>query len=149
MNEQGLEVLDSSVQKTREWIVQVADLGDLSPHDAYKAIRAVLQTLRDRLPLIEAVHFSAQLPLLLRGIFFEGWNPSSVPVKMHREEFLASVRGRIVPTRFVDPERVTREVLAVVSRNLARGEVDKLRHCLPADLLCLFPQNTHATASAA
>ena len=64
MSEQGLEVLDSTYQKTQEWIGQLAENSHLEKGDAYKALRAVVLTLRDRLPMEEAVHFGAQLPML-------------------------------------------------------------------------------------
>jgi hypothetical protein len=68
VSEQGLEVLDSSYQKTQEWIGSLATQAHLDKSDAYKALRAVLLTLRDRLPMEEAVHFGAQLPMMLRGL---------------------------------------------------------------------------------
>ena len=51
MSEQGLEVLDSTYHKTQEWIGQLAENSHLEKGDAYKALRAVLLTLRDRLPI--------------------------------------------------------------------------------------------------
>ena len=50
MSEQGLEVLESTFQKTHEWIGTLAAQSHLDKGDAYKALRAVLLTLRDRLP---------------------------------------------------------------------------------------------------
>lgn len=76
MSEQGLE---SSTQKTYEWIARVAEAAHLEKRDAYKSLRAVLQTMRDRLPIDDAVLFAAQLPLLLRGLFTKGWEPSKLP----------------------------------------------------------------------
>ena len=61
MSEQGLEVLDATYQKTQEWIGSLAETSHLEKGEAYKALRAVLMTLRDRLPMLEAVHFGAQL----------------------------------------------------------------------------------------
>ena len=40
---------------------------------AYRALRSVLHVLRDRLTPEQAVHLGAQLPLLVRGIFYDGW----------------------------------------------------------------------------
>ena len=59
MSEQGLEVLDATYQKTQEWIGSLAETSHLEKGEAYKALRAVLMTLRDRLPMLEAVHFGS------------------------------------------------------------------------------------------
>ena len=59
--------------------MRFADVSHLDKNDGYKALRAVLQTLRDQLPVNEAVHFASQLPLLLRGLLFEEWRPANVP----------------------------------------------------------------------
>jgi len=63
MSDQGLEVLGSTYHKTQGWIGQLAENSHLEKGDAYKALRAVLLTLRDRLPIQEPVHFGAQLPM--------------------------------------------------------------------------------------
>jgi uncharacterized protein (DUF2267 family) len=141
MSEQGLETIESSTQKAYEWIARLAEGGHLEKRDAYKALRAVLQTLRDRLPLDDAVHFGAQLPLLIRGLYYEGWEPSKVPVKMSREEFLAAISDKIVTDKVIDPVRITGCVLEVISGHVAPGETEKLRHCFPKALQTLWPQS--------
>src|SRR5215207_818759 len=74
-----LDILDRSVEKANIWINDVAaELGTTARHEAYRALRAFLHALRDRLPIAEAVQLSAQFPLLIRGIYFEGWQPSYV-----------------------------------------------------------------------
>jgi uncharacterized protein (DUF2267 family) len=78
-------------------------------------LRVVLQTLRDRLPLNLVVYFSAQLPMLVRGLYYEGWEPSNVPIKMSREQFLEAVRTKIVADRVIDPAETIQSVLAVVA----------------------------------
>src|SRR5213595_4151499 len=113
MSQQGLETIESTTQKTHEWIAQVAEALHMEKRDAYKALRAVLQTLRDRLPLEVAVHFGAQLPMLIRGMYYEGWEPSKVPIKMSREEFLAVVQSRLIAGRVIDPEETVQAVLVV------------------------------------
>jgi uncharacterized protein (DUF2267 family) len=139
MSAQGLEVIESSTHKTHEWIASIAEAAHLEKRDAYRALRAVLQTMRDRLPLDDAVHFAAQLPMFLRGLFYEGWEPSKVPIKMSLEEFLLAVQGKIVSDRVIDPVRITQSVLLVVMSFVGVAEIEKIKHCFPKDMQSLWP----------
>ena len=138
MSAQGLEVIEASTQKTHEWIASIAVATYMEKRDAYKALRAVLQTMRDRLPMNDAVHFAAQLPMFLRGLFFEGWKPSNVPIAMSREEFLQTVSEKIVTDRAVDPLRVTQIVFSVIMSHVGVGEMEKIKHCFPKDMQTLW-----------
>lgn len=73
MSVTGLDVFDSTLQKTNEWLQQIMQqLGTDSRQEAYIGLRATLHTLRDRLPLEVVAHLGAQLPMLVRGIYYEG-----------------------------------------------------------------------------
>jgi uncharacterized protein (DUF2267 family) len=139
MSAQHLEALESTVQKTHLWIDTVAEAAHMDTHTAYQALRAVLQTLRDRLPAEEAAHLGAQLPMLVRGFYYEGWRPSEAPQRLDRESFLERVGERIVSSRILDPEAVVQTVLTVVGRFLSAGELEKIGRILPADLRDLLP----------
>jgi uncharacterized protein (DUF2267 family) len=139
MSQQGLEVIESSTQKTHEWINDIADTAHLEKRDAFKALRAVLHALRDRLSLHDAVHFAAQLPTFVRGLFYDGWQPAKVPIKMSREEFLSLVQADVVTDDIVDPLRMTEAVLLTTMNYVDAGEMDKVRHCLPKDMQALSP----------
>jgi len=67
----GLEVFDKTLQIAPVW------LGEMGPdrQRAHHALRAVRHALRDRLPLHLAAHLGAQLPLLVRGIYYDSWHP--------------------------------------------------------------------------
>jgi uncharacterized protein (DUF2267 family) len=145
MSEQGLETIDTMVQKTHEWIARIAESIYMEKRDAWKSLRAMLQTLRDRLPADLAVHFSAQLPMLVRGLYYEGWEPSKVPIKMSREEFLPVVQSRIIADRVIDPVETVQNVLAIVANHIHGGEMHKMMDVFPRDIQSLFP----ALASAA
>jgi uncharacterized protein (DUF2267 family) len=145
MSEQGLETIESTTQKTHEWIARVAETVHMEKRDAYKALRAVLQTVRDRLPVDLAVHFGAQLPMLVRGLYYEGWEPSKLPIKMSRQEFLDTVQEKIVAGRVIDPAETVQGVLSVVASHIGAGEMGKLMHSFPQGMQSLFP----ALASAA
>ncbi len=74
--------LDRTVQETDKWLKEIG--GGLEVEDrqiAYHALRGVLYTLRDRIEPNETFHLAAQLPLMIRGIFFEGYKPANKPEK--------------------------------------------------------------------
>jgi uncharacterized protein (DUF2267 family) len=134
MSEQGLETIESTTQKTYEWIARIAERLHIEKRDAYKSLGAVLQTLRNRLPRDLAVHFGAQLPMLVRGLYYQGWEPSKVPVKMSCQEFLDTVQEKIVAGRVIDPAETVESVVSVVASYISAGKMAKLMHSFPHDM---------------
>jgi uncharacterized protein (DUF2267 family) len=98
---------ESTYRTTSAWLRELMrELGWDDPRRAYAALRAVLHALRDRLTVAEAADLSAQLPMLVRGLFFEGWRPNAVPVKeQRREDFLAHVAAAFRDDPGVYPRR--------------------------------------------
>lgn len=83
------QTLDQSVQSAQAWIDRVAEQFATDDRDfALRVTKAYLHALRDQLPVADAAHFAAQLPDLLRGVFYEGWSPTRVPVHMTLEELV-------------------------------------------------------------
>ena len=139
MSQQGLETIEATTQKTQEWIARIAETLHMEKGDAWKSLRAVLQTARDRLPLDVTVHFGAQLPMLIRGLYYEGWEPSKVPIKMSLQEFLDAIAQKIVSDRAIDPAETTQAVLSVIGSYIGLGEMEKVKHAFPRDMQNLFP----------
>lgn len=132
--------INSAVQKTYEWLVDVEQ--ELHTDDrqvAYHALRAVLHALRDRLPVEEAAHLASELPILLRGLYYEGWRPSHKPEKLDRDEFLARVAETYDASPTFDPLWLTHAVLAVLDKRVAAGEMSDIRGTLPKDFIELWP----------
>jgi uncharacterized protein (DUF2267 family) len=134
MGEPGLEVLDSTLQKTHLWLKDIAEAAHTDKPTAYKALRVVLQAIRDRLPVDEAAHFSAELPLLVRGIYFEGWHPAATPVKFSRKELFDTVQATIVAPEPIDSQRMVGAVFETLKKHLSPGEIEHLKKVLPKDL---------------
>ena len=93
----GLQTLDHSVQTTNVWLNGIMqELHTMDRQEAWQALRASLHALRDRLPVDEAAHLAAQLPLVIRGVYFEGWRPAGKPDKVRdAQEFLGHVRREL------------------------------------------------------
>jgi len=127
--------INSSVQKTYEWLAELEhELHITDRQAAYHALRSVLHALRDRLPVEEAAHLAAELPMVLRGMYYEGWRPTHKPEKLNREAFLERVSEGYGAPLPPDPQRMTEAVLAVVQRRIAPGEIADVRGTLPKDL---------------
>src|SRR5262245_11315930 len=87
-----LESIDRTIARTNEWLVELRLLLNDADTDSLATLRAVLHALRDRLPLMAGVRLGAQLPTLLRGVYYEGWRPDRGHVHTRTlEEFLALV----------------------------------------------------------
>jgi uncharacterized protein (DUF2267 family) len=138
----GLDVFDTTVQETNEWLRAIQEeMGWGDRQLAYLALRGTLHALRDHLTVDEAAHLAAQLPLLVRGIYYDAWDPSRVPVReRHREQFLARVADAFERTRPVDPEQAARSVLRVLGTRISAGEIDNVRRMLPEDVRALWPE---------
>ncbi len=128
-----------SIEHARRWLTLIDDQLLLdSRGDAYSILRNVLHTLRDRLPLPTAAHFSAQLPLLLRGVFWDGWKPE-VPVdKMTRSEFIDRIDRGLSLKGVSETEDAIRAVTSVLAFELGSGTVEKLLAVLPESYGVLF-----------
>ena len=141
MSATGLEVFDTTVQKTNIWLNDLMEiLGWDSKQKAYLALRVVLHALRDRLTVEEVAQFSAQLPMLIRGFFYEGWDPTGKPLReRHKEQFLARIRQEVREDSRIDAEHVARAVFAVLAKRITEGEIEDIEHVLPADIRELWP----------
>jgi uncharacterized protein (DUF2267 family) len=142
----GLAVFDSTIQKTNSWLkdlMEELDSPDKHPdkHKAYQALRATLHALRDRLTVEEGAQFAAQLPMLIRGLYYEGWDPRGKPLRArHKEQFLAAIDHECRSSDgSSDPERGARAVFSVLAQHVSNGEIEDVKHVLPAELRELWP----------
>ncbi|MET8357461.1 DUF2267 domain-containing protein [Micromonospora zamorensis] len=108
-------------------------------NQSYAALRTVLHLLRDRLPVDESVEFAQQLPVLVRGIYFDGWVPSDVPIKLNRDDFLYEVRQGFPYDAEGGAERVTQVVLDTLRRHVTQGEWQDVKDTMPKDLAMMMP----------
>jgi uncharacterized protein (DUF2267 family) len=141
MSATGLEVFDITLHKTNSWLKEL--MLELHWHDrrkAYLAMRATLHSLRDRLTVEEVAQLAAQLPMLIRGFYYEGWDPTGKPLKIRdKEEFLGLVEHELRGNELIDPERVARAVFKVLSDRVTEGEIEDVKHLLPAEIRELWP----------
>ena len=137
----GHPSFDHTVQEANIWLKAVADqLHFEERRSAYSGLRAVLHAFRDRLEPNSAVHFSAQLPMVIRGLYYEGWRLADKPTADHTvDEFCARVASELPPQFPMDPRTLSRGVLQVVFDQLDPGETAKVIDQLPVPLRSLWP----------
>ena len=140
MTQTSLAPFESTLQTTNIWLNDVLGLlGWQEHHRAYHALRAVLHALRDRLPVDQAAALAAQLPMLVRGFYYEGWHPHGKPVKeRHKEEFLAHITEAFREDPLVDPEEIVQAVFQVLSKHITRGEIERVKQSLPTEIRSLW-----------
>lgn len=130
----NVDSLDRSIAKTNAWLADVAEgFGTDDRRFAYRMMRAWLHALRDRLTVQVAAHFAAQLPELLRGVFYDGWNPSRVPLKYGPDEYVTRF-AREAAIHDSDVAKAAAVVTAVIRMHVSGGLVDEVLGLLPADL---------------
>ena len=136
-----VSVFSKTEQKTMHWINGVAsNMGSIDTQRSYKILRAVLHATRDRLVPDEAVQLGAQLPMLVRGFYYEGWHPHDKPKRYrHKAEFLAEVKKDVPDLDDVQLERAVTAVFETLESEMPGGELDQVRHALPAELRELWP----------
>jgi uncharacterized protein (DUF2267 family) len=127
------DIIPKSVQKIHEWLDDICERGGWQDRKrGLAALRAALHELRDHLPLQECAHLSAELPLFVRGLFFENWQPEIHPPKERRQEdFLKAVEERLGPWGDMDGERTARAVFQTLANKIDPEFIEKIRDVLP------------------
>lgn len=140
MSQTGLAAFDTTLHATNVWLKELmVQAGWDDRRRAYHVLREVLHALRDRLPVGEAAALGAQLPLLVRGMYYEGWHPAGKPLKQHKGELLTRIAEAL---GFGSPgiaEEVARAVFEVMARHVSAGAIEALRRALPAEFRGLWP----------
>ena len=141
MSATGLAVFDKTIHETNGYVkivMRELETGDRGM--AFGALRGALHALRDILDIQTCAHLSAQLPMLVRGLFFEGWTPHAVPAHARRlEEFLERVSQHLPPQLQGNPEEAARAVFAALRERLERGELEKVIDRMPKALHGVWP----------
>ena len=143
----GLEVWDSSIQRTNAWLKELMlELNSGDHRKTYLMLRSVLHSLRDHLAVVDAIYVGEQLPMLIRGMYFEHWNVTGKPLPLrNRNDFFKVVSHYMARDgETSDAEAGTRAVFRLLDRKATDGEIDDLHHVIPGILLDLWPRSLRA-----
>lgn len=132
---------EKTLEESVAWLDDLMSLAhDEDPQRALRLLRVGLHAIRDRLTADEAAHLGAQMPMLMRGLYFEGWRPAHKPVKERtREEFLAHIREAFENDPPEDDEKKFHAVCRLLERRVSGGELDDVKHALPKQIRALWP----------
>jgi uncharacterized protein (DUF2267 family) len=133
---------DKYSTEANQWLAVVSrHLGLHDRQQAGRIFRAVLHALRDRIPASDAVQFGAQLPIIWKGIYFDGFKLRKEPVVIRDAQewlmFIAShdafAEGHDFPT--AEHTRLAFQgVMAALEELLSSGQYTQVVHALHADI---------------
>jgi uncharacterized protein (DUF2267 family) len=137
----GLEVFDKTLHTTNQWLDEIcAEIGP-DKHLAWHVLGAVLRSIRDELLIGQSAHLAAQLPLLVRGAFFDQYRPAAQPVaERSQEDFIARIREELAGCRPVRPDLAATAVMRTLNRHITEGQIKKARDALPKGIRALWPE---------
>lgn len=140
MSATGLDVFDRTVQTTNIWLNEISE--EIGPDRklAWHVLGTVLRALRDHIPGPLGAHLAAELPLLVRGAYYDQYRPSDQPVPdRDLESFLQGIAHGLEDARPVSPQAAVTAVFGVLSHHLPAGQVEKARQALPKEIRPLWP----------
>ena len=144
MPQTDVTALNHTLEETREWLEDLRGRGPFeNEQQAYSHLRATLHAVRDRLTVEEAVHFAAEMPMLVRGFYYEGWRPVLAPNadRKTEEDFLDAVREslRSEDATASDLRVTAKAVLGLLTDRLAEGQIRHVRGQMPEEMQSLWP----------
>lgn len=142
-------VFDTTIQKSMIIIDEVSTEGKFYDREqAFKALRATLHALRDRLPVNLAAQTGAQLPILLSGFYYENWKPAATPVKdRSQEEFINHVSDYLSDKApQLNAQHIVQTVFKVLYNHISDGQIEDIIKAFPEELRDLWPEEAQKLA---
>ncbi len=133
-------IFDKTLQNSKAWIEEIKkELKTTDDNRAYLALRTVFHSLRNHLQINEAIHLGAELPMLLRGLYFEGWNPQEkLPQEKDKKEFLKYFRRYFSEETDDEIEKMMAAVFKILDSKISLGEIQDVRENLPTHIRKLW-----------
>lgn len=141
MTQTSVTSLENALHTTNIWLKELMEeLGWEDRQRSYLALRVVLHALRDRLTVAEVADLGAQLPMLIRGLYYEGWQPADKTAKARKkDEFLFPVAEAFRDEPEVYAEDVARAVFRLLQTHVSAGEVADVKGIVQAEVRSLWP----------
>ncbi|ELR17106.1 uncharacterized protein ACA1_057410 [Acanthamoeba castellanii str. Neff] len=140
-----------ALAKANQWLSDIraqCDLHDL--HQAYTLLRAVFFTIRDWSGVLDNISLTEKLPMLLRGIYYEGWKAVEPRDEVRTiGDFYDTIKYHLgtTPGPLADNlELNTINALQVIRVHLPQGDFKKVMNAVPEDMRKLVSLSTLPTA---
>jgi uncharacterized protein (DUF2267 family) len=141
----GLDVFDKTLQKTHTWLAELSDEIGPDRRLSWHVLTTVLRAVRDQLPMELAAHLGSQLPLLIRGAYYDHFRPSELPNSVRSlDEFLQGVAVELNMGRPVNSRNAARAVFQILSRHVNRGQIEKVKKSLPKEIRAIWYDDPNA-----
>lgn len=129
-----------AVETVQVWLKELQQKAELENEAAaYAVLRSVLHQLRDRLTADEATNLGAQLPVMVRGLYYEGWRPHKGPRKIRsRQSFLDELSEQLLPHTY-PVEWAVSAVFALIAHHCDPNEVSHVIGQMPEEFRDLWP----------
>jgi uncharacterized protein (DUF2267 family) len=139
MGSSAVPTFESTLQTTHVWLKEIEEDAGFDAQLSWHVLGVVLRAVRDRLPLGLAAHLGSQLPLLVRGVYYDQFRPLEQPGRARTlEGFLETIEPEMRFTTTVDLKEALRAVFHVLSRHLTSGQAANVRDALPEDVRALW-----------
>ena len=138
----SIATFSHAAEQAQQWVNELADDLEWNERRAYRLLRSVLQAPRDWLSTEEMADLSAQLPVLIRGVYFEGWKPLEAPVwERKKDAFVARIESDFTDDLLYDPEAAIAAVFRLLDRHISEGEIAQVRNSMKKSLRQLWPSH--------
>lgn len=136
-----MSTLETTLEKSYIWLNHLqAQLNMNRREDAYRLLKVVLHELRDRLPVTEAAHFGAQLPMLIRGLYYEGFRPRETTRKdKSLQPFLKAVEKKMPRFYPKPPSELLKGVFETFNEFVSAGELKDVKSCFSQEVRDFWP----------
>jgi uncharacterized protein (DUF2267 family) len=134
--EKAVQFLYNTLERSRAGIDELdQDLYLDNEEDLHDCLIAVLQALRDRLPVNEAIRLGAQLPIIIRGYYYEGWRPGFGPEKYRdAKSFIDNVAESVGKERLTqDASYVAKGILKFLEKKMP-NEINDVKSNMPKEI---------------
>lgn len=140
----GLDAFDKTLHTTNLWLDEISE--DIGPDRqlAWHVLGTVLRAIRDAVQVEQSAHLAAQLPLLVRGAYFDQYRPAAQPAAARsHDDFIARIRDDLDGSRPVNPEQAAAAVMGTLNRHVTAGQIKKVRDALPKGIRAIWPEPGH------